>query len=207
MFNRITHWSVQLVQRYLPSSFVFSALLTLFVLALAMFSTEQSLPAMVRHWNVGFWALLAFAMQMALVFVTGHALASAPPVRRLLDRLAAIPRTPAQAIVTVSLIALVGCWINWGFGLVIGAVMARALARQVKGVDYPLLVASAYSGFLVWHGGLSGSIPLALAGGGPDVVKVSAGVIDAPIGVVLTLFTPLNPVSYTHLTLPTTPYV
>ena len=69
MFNRITHWSVQLVQRYLPSSFVFSALLTLFVLALAMFSTEQSLPAMVRHWNVGFWALLAFAMQMALVFV------------------------------------------------------------------------------------------------------------------------------------------
>ncbi|XXF06886.1 TIGR00366 family protein [Pseudomonas sp. D2-3] len=192
MFNRITHWSVQLVQRYLPSSFVFSALLTLFVLALAMFSTEQSLPAMVRHWNVGFWALLAFAMQMALVFVTGHALASAPPVRRLLDRLAAIPRTPTQAIVAITLIALAGCWINWGFGLVIGAVMARALARQVKGVDYPLLVAAAYSGFLVWHGGLSGSIPLALAGGGPDVAKVSGGVIDAPIGVALTLFTPLN---------------
>lgn len=64
----------------------------------------------------------------------------------------------------VTLVALVGCWVNWGFGLgVIGAVFARALARKVDGVDYPLLVASAYSGFLsAWHGGLAGSIPLSM---------------------------------------------
>ncbi|WP_282344573.1 MULTISPECIES: short-chain fatty acid transporter [Pseudomonas] len=192
MFARITHLSVQMVQRYLPSSFVFSALLTLFVLVLAMLGTGQSLPTMVNHWNAGFWTLLSFAMQMALIFVTGHALASAPPVSRLLDRLAALPRSPGQAIVMVTLVALIGCWLNWGFGLVIGAVMARALARQVKGVDYPLLVASAYSGFLVWHGGLSGSIPLALASGGPELSKVTAGVINTPIGVEQTLFTPLN---------------
>ncbi|MBU1860707.1 short-chain fatty acids transporter [Pseudomonas guineae] len=192
MFARITHWNVQLVQRYLPSPFVFSALLSLFVLALAMFSTQQGLPTMVKHWNAGFWTLLAFAMQMALVFVTGHALASAPPLRRLLDRLAAIPRSPTQAIVMITLISLLGCWINWGFGLVIGAVMARALARQVKGVDYPLLVASAYTGFLIWHGGLSGSIPLALAGGGADVARISGGVITEAIGIQMTLFTPLN---------------
>ena len=192
MFARITHWNVQLVQRYLPSPFVFSALLSLFVLALAMFNTQQGLPTMVKHWNAGFWTLLAFAMQMALVFVTGHALASAPPLRRLLDRLAAIPRSPTQAIVMITLISLLGCWINWGFGLVIGAVMARALARQVKGVDYPLLVASAYTGFLIWHGGLSGSIPLALAGGGADVARISGGVITDAIGIEMTLFTPLN---------------
>lgn len=192
MFARITHWNVQLVQRFLPSPFVFSALLSLFVLALAMFNTQQGLPTMVKHWNAGFWTLLAFAMQMALVFVTGHALASAPPLRRLLDRLAAIPRSPSQAIVMITLISLLGCWINWGFGLVIGAVMARALARQVKGVDYPLLVASAYTGFLIWHGGLSGSIPLALAGGGADVARISGGVITDAIGIEMTLFTPLN---------------
>lgn len=192
MFARITHWNVQLVQRYLPSPFVFSALLSLIVLALAMFSTQQGLPTMVKHWNAGFWTLLAFAMQMALVFVTGHALASAPPLRRLLDRLAAIPRSPSQAIVMITLISLLGCWINWGFGLVIGAVMARALARQVKGVDYPLLVASAYTGFLIWHGGLSGSIPLALAGGGADVARISGGAITEAIGIQMTLFTPLN---------------
>jgi len=59
-------------------------------------------------------------------------------------------------------VSLVASWINWGFGLVVGALFAKELARQVR-VDYRLLVASAYSGFLVWHGGLAGSIPLTIA--------------------------------------------
>lgn len=192
MFNKVIGLSVALVQRYLPSPFVFSAILTLIVLAVAMVSTQQALPAMVQHWSGGFWSLLAFAMQMGLIFVTGHALASAPIVNRQLDRLAGMARTPGQAVVLVTLVALAGCWINWGFGLVIGAVFARALARKVAGVDYPLLVASAYSGFLIWHGGLSGSIPLSMATGGPDLARITAGVLTEPVGVAQTLLTPLN---------------
>ncbi|MGQ7818881.1 short-chain fatty acid transporter [Metapseudomonas furukawaii] len=192
MFNTLTSLSVSLVQRYLPSPFVFSALLTLAVLLAGIFSTDQALPAMVQHWSTGFWTLLAFSMQMALIFVTGHALACAPVVNRQLDRLAGLARTPGQAVLMVTLVALAGCWINWGFGLVIGAVFARTLARQVKGVDYSLLVASAYSGFLIWHGGLSGSIPLSLATGGPDVARITANVITQPIGITETLFSPLN---------------
>ena len=192
MFNKVIGLSVALVQRYLPSPFVFSAILTLIVLAVAMVSTQQALPAMVQHWSGGFWSLLAFAMQMGLIFVTGHALASAPTVNRQLDRLAGMARTPGQAVVLVTLVALAGCWINWGFGLVIGAVFARALARKVAGVDYPLLVASAYSGFLIWHGGLSGSIPLSMATGGPDLARITAGVLTEPVGVAQTLLTPLN---------------
>lgn len=192
MLSRITALSVNLVQRYLPSPFVFALLLSVIVLAASMLSTGQSLPQMAQHWGNGFWNLLTFAMQMALILVTGHALARAPVLNRLLDRLARIPSTPGQAIVTVTLVALAGSWINWGFGLVIGAVFARALARQVKGVDYPLLVASAYSGFLIWHGGLSGSIPLSLATGGADLERMSGGVLTSAIGVGQTLFTPLN---------------
>lgn len=192
LFARITHLCVLLVQRYLPSPFVFSALLTLLVLAAGMLFTGQSLPAMVGHWNGGFWTLLAFAMQMALIFVTGHALANAPAVSRQLDRLAGLAHTPGQAVVLVTLVALAGCWLNWGFGLVVGAVFAQALARRVAGVDYPLLVAAAYSGFLVWHGGLSGSIPLALASGGADLARVSGGVLSEAIGIQRSLFTPLN---------------
>jgi short-chain fatty acids transporter len=45
---------------------------------------------------------------------------------------------------------------------VVGALFAKELARQVR-VDYRLLIAAAYSGFLVWHGGLAGSIPLTIA--------------------------------------------
>jgi short-chain fatty acids transporter len=62
----------------------------------------------------------------------------------------------------VTLISLLASWLNWGFGLVVGALFAKALARQIQ-VDYRLLVASAYSGFIVWHGGLAGSVPLTIA--------------------------------------------
>ncbi|OEC35220.1 short-chain fatty acids transporter [Pseudomonas cuatrocienegasensis] len=192
MLSKMTSLSVSLVQRYLPSPFVFAMFLTLAVLIFSMLGTGQSLPQMAQHWGTGFWTLLTFAMQMALVLVTGHVLANAPMVARGLDRLARIPNTPGQAIVMVTLVALAGSWINWGFGLVVGAVFARALARQVKNLHYPLLVASAYSGFLIWHGGLSGSIPLSLATGGADLQRMSGGVLQAGVGVENTLFTVLN---------------
>lgn len=192
MLSSITALSVRLIQRYLPSPFVFAILLSLIVLAASMLVTGQGLPSMARHWGSGLWSLLTFAMQMALILVTGHALASAPAIHRLLGRLARIARTPGRAVVLVTLVALAGSWINWGFGLVIGAVFARALAREVKGVDYPLLVAAAYSGFLIWHGGLSGSVPLSLASGGADLERMTGGVVTSAIGVGDTLFTTLN---------------
>jgi len=192
VLNRITAASVYLVQRFLPSPFVFAILLTLIVLIAAMLSTGQGLPAMAQHWGNGFWNLLAFTMQMSLILVTGHALARAPAINRLLDRMARIPQPPGQAITLVPLVALAGSWINWGFGLVIGAVFARALARQVRGVDYPLLVAAAYSGFLIWHGGFSGSIPLSLASGGADLAKMTGGALSEAIDVGQTMFASYN---------------
>jgi short-chain fatty acids transporter len=71
-------------------------------------------------------------------------------------------RSPGAAIVTVSLVSLVAHWINWGFGLIVSALLAREVARLVH-VDYRLLIASGYSGFVIWHGGLSGSVPLSIA--------------------------------------------
>jgi len=97
---------------------------------------------------------------MCLVLVTGHTLANASFFKKMLRKLASVAKTPLQAIVAVTFVSIIACWINWGFGLVIGALYARELARQVEHVDYRLLIASAYSGFLVWHAGISGSIPL-----------------------------------------------
>ena len=84
--------------------------------------------------------------------------------------------TPGKAIILVTLVSLTASWINWGFGLVIGALFAKAIARKTQ-VDYRLLVASAYSGFIVWHGGLAGSIPLTIATNG-HFSEAQIGVID-----------------------------
>ncbi len=162
MLNRASKPFVKLVERYLPDPYIFVLLLTLITFAFAVVIQNQSPFTTIQQWGDGFWGLLTFSMQMLLVLVTGFMLACTPLVKALLERLASLAKSPGSAIVLVTLVSLIASWINWGFGLVVGALFAKALARKVS-VDYRLLVASAYSGFIVWHGGLAGSVPLTIA--------------------------------------------
>ncbi|TMU83962.1 short-chain fatty acid transporter [Bacillus sp. BHET2] len=155
--------SNRIMQRYLPDPFLFVVILTLAVFGFGLIFTESTSLEMVQYWGNGFWSLLAFSMQMVLVLVTGYVLASSPLFKRFLGFLASFAKSPGSAIVIVTVVSMIASWINWGFGLVIGALFAKELAKRVKGVDYRLLIASAYSGFVVWHAGFSGSIPLSIA--------------------------------------------
>ncbi|WP_419226670.1 short-chain fatty acid transporter [Alteromonas sp. OM2203] len=162
MLSRASKPFVKLVERYLPDPYIFVLLLTLVTFAFASSIQNQSILTTVQQWGDGFWGLLTFSMQMLLVLVTGFMLACTPLVKAILERLASVAKKPGSAIVLVTLVSLIASWINWGFGLVVGALFAKALAKNVS-VDYRLLVASAYSGFIVWHGGLAGSVPLTIA--------------------------------------------
>ena len=183
---------VRLVQRWLPEPFIFAILLTVVAAVVAMGVCSQSPVEVLEHWGGGVWNLLAFAMQMALVLVCGSALAAAPAVKRGIDALARLPKSPAAAIALVTVVSALACWLNWGFGLIVGVVFAKAIARQLQGVDYRLLIASAYSGFVVWHAGLSGSIPLTMATPGEALVKATNGALTAPVPVSQTILDPHN---------------
>nr|GGG67709.1 short-chain fatty acid transporter [Virgibacillus oceani] len=163
MMKSLTSFFDRMVQRYLPDAFLFAIILTFAVFLLGIIFTDSSPIQMVEYWGTGFWDLLAFAMQMSLIVVTGYILASTPIVKKLLSKLSKLANTPEQAILIVTFVASVACLINYGFGLVVGALFAIHVAKRVPTVDYRVLMASAYSGFLLWHGGLSGSIPLLIA--------------------------------------------
>ncbi len=192
MFQKLIDLSVKLIRKYLPDPFVFAILLTVVAALAAIISTGQTPLEVVENWGGGVWSLLAFSMQMALVLVCGSALADAPVIKRVLRKMAALPKTPAAAIITVTMVSSIACWINWGFGLIVGAIFAKEIARQVKSVDYRLLIASAYSGFVVWHSGLSASIPLAMATEGASLVEVSRGAITSAIPISQTIFSTYN---------------
>ncbi len=162
MLRILSRPATRLMERWLPDPFIFVIVLTLVAALAAILSEGTSPAALVQMWGDGFWSLLQFAMQMLLVLVTGYILASSPPVRRGLARIARLASSPGTAILLVSVVSLAASWLNWGFGLVVGAIFAREVARQIR-VDYRLLIATAYSGFVIWHGGLSGSIPLTIA--------------------------------------------
>ncbi len=185
-------------RRTAPDPFVLAVLLTLLTFALALGLTDTTPASLVDVWGGpgGVWSLLAFAMQMCLILVTGHALAASAPVSALLDRLSALPRSGAQAAAVVAAVACALAVLNWGLGLIAGALMARrvglAMARKGVAAHYPLLAAAGYTGLMVWHGGLSGSAPLKVTTA-KDIAEVFGP--DAPITPIdlsRTLFSPLN---------------
>ena len=193
MFKKFTNGCVSVMNKYLPDPFLFAIILTFIVFAAGIGMTGQGPLDMMLHWANGFWGLLSFSMQMAMVLVLGNTMASAGVFKKGLRSIASTAQTPSRAIMITAFVSAVCCWINWGFGLVIGALLAKEIAKQVKGVDYRLLIASAYSGFVVWHGGMSGSIPLGVAAVGADgVVANTGGVVTAAIPTSLTIFSPMN---------------
>ncbi|MFT5423345.1 MAG: short-chain fatty acids transporter [Phycisphaerales bacterium] len=167
-----------------PDPFVLAVLLTIAVAMVALLvgdfegagagiGAEPGTPRptlLLDAWrgDAGLWKFLAFSMQMCLILVTGHALASSKPVSRAVASLAALPKNGAQAAAMVGLVAASAGLVNWGLGLIVGALLARdvgrSLARRDIPAHYPLIVAAGYMGMMVWHGGFSGSAPLSVTG-------------------------------------------
>lgn len=185
--SKVTGFFTELMRRYLPDPFVFAIGLTLLTLLLATVVQHQNFIAVTASWGKGFWSLLAFTTQMAVILVMGYVLATAPFTDRLLDAIVSGVRTPRTAIVVATLVGAMGSYLNWGFGLVIGGVVAKKLATNVKGVHYPLIIASAYSGFTLYGLGLSASIPVLISTKGHPleaqmgVVSLSQTIFSVPM--------------------------
>lgn len=167
----------KVAKKYLPDAFIFAVILAIIVFVLGMVVEGSSFVDMTTYFGGGMWKFLAFSMQMVLILVTGSALATSKPVHRCLKSIATVAKTPTQAIVLVTVVMVIGCWLNWGFGLIVSALVAKELAKNIRKIHYPLLVASAYSGFVVWHAGFSASIPLKVAGVDSIMTRFADGVI------------------------------
>lgn len=193
MFKKFTNGCVKLVQRFLPDAFVFCIILTIVVFIAAMPVAGMNPIEVANAWGSGVWGLLAFSMQMALVLVLGSALANAPAIKKIIVKLAGVPKKPAGAVAFVTIISAICCFINWGFGLIIGALLAKEVAKKIKGLDYRLIIAAAYSGFVIWHSGISGSIPLGMTALDVDgTVANTGGAVTEIVPTSQTIFSAWN---------------
>ena len=90
---RFTVWA----ERWFPDAFIFVAIAVVIV---ALGALANGAPAMTvaKSFGDGFWSLIPFTMQMAFVTIGGYVVATAPPVQRLIDRLALVPKTGRGAV-------------------------------------------------------------------------------------------------------------
>lgn len=156
----MTAWT----ERWVPDAFIFALAATVLVVVAAVTWSGAPAAQVVDAWGAGFWGLIPFTMQMALIIITGHVLATSAPMRRVILGIAGWPQTPRGAVAMVAFFAMASSWFNWGFSLIFSAVLARAVARRMPGVDYRALAAASFLGLgSIWAQGLSGSAALQMA--------------------------------------------
>jgi short-chain fatty acids transporter len=166
-----------LFKRYLPSPFTIAILLTILTIALAFFFTEPTanenhILSILSYWENGIWttALLEFAYQMMLILVLGHVLVLSKPANKLITNLSKYASNSVNAVVLVCVTTMLAAFLNWGLGLIFGAILARKVGEHAQrnniAINYPLVGAAGYSGLMVWHGGISGSAPIKVAENG-----------------------------------------
>ena len=126
--------------------------------------TPSSPLQVIDAWGNGFWDLITFTLQMSLIIITGHVLATSAPMGKAIRAIAAWPTTPRGAVTLVAFFAMFSSWFNWGFSLIFSAVLAKEVARRLDGVDYRALAAASMLGLgSIWAQGLSGSAALQMA--------------------------------------------
>ncbi|PWT83218.1 MAG: short-chain fatty acid transporter [Blastocatellia bacterium] len=156
----IARWSA----RWVPNAFVIACLLTLVTFGMVLLVAGRSPIAAVGYWTKGFWELLEFTMQMALIVLTGYTVAVSPVAARSLAFIAGLARSNRGAVALMGLVSMTASWLHWGLGLIAGPIFLQFLIRKHPHVDYRLAVAAGYLGSTcTWHAGLSGSAPLLMA--------------------------------------------
>ncbi|WP_247653535.1 TIGR00366 family protein [Flavobacterium sp. CS20] len=204
-------------KRFFPSPFSIAVILTFVVMVWASLSmtsgsASQNFIQVLSYWENGIWnqSMLVFAYQMMLILVLGHILVLSQPMQKLLDVLTAPINSTVKALVVVTVSTMFMAFLNWGLGLIFGAILVRKIgessAKKGFKLNYPLLGLAGYIGLMVWHGGLSGSAPLKVAESGhlaslsqlvvPDFIATSDTILSVENLFIFGLLLVLMPVLF-----------
>jgi short-chain fatty acids transporter len=165
LMQSVTGLCVRYVERLMPDPYLFAIILTLIVVALVAVLVNGATPSgILEAWYGGVWGpqnIFTFAFQMVLILVTGYTLAEAPVLKRAIVYIASKPNTQVQGALLCFGVSAALSLLNWGLGLVAGALVARQVAKRFTDAHFGYLIAAAFMGFMVWTQGLSSSIALA----------------------------------------------
>ena len=179
----LADWS----QKWFPDAFVF-ALVGLVLVFLAGLFAGVGTRNLIKYFGDGFWGLIPFTMQMAMIIVGGFVVGTSPPVHRLIKKLAKVPRTPRGAVAFVAFFSTMMSLLSWGLGLIFGGLLVRELVRNVRGIDYRAIGAASFVGNgSVWALGLSSSAALVMAT--PASIPSALLKISGVIPLSLTIYT------------------
>lgn len=142
-------------ERWFPDAFIF-VVIAVVIVATAAVVNGAPVAMVARTFGDGFWSLITFTMQLALLVITGFVVGTSPPVGSAIERISHIPSTSSQAIALIASIAMFLSLFNWAMSLIVGGLLVRALARREQlDLDYRAAGAAAYLGLgATWSFGI-----------------------------------------------------
>jgi short-chain fatty acids transporter len=175
-FEKAGLWLAEWSEKWFPDALVFALMGIVIVFCFGLLIGESPSKLAIEG-GKSFWVLIPFTMQMAMIVIGGFVVATSPPVYRLIQALASVPKTGRGAIAFVAVFSMVTSLISWGFSLIFSGLLVRELTNKVKGMDYRAAGAAAYLGLgAVWALGLSSSAALMMATKGsipPKLFEIS----------------------------------
>ena len=191
VFNSLSKPFVRLVEKYYPDAFIFVIVLSVLTYFLAIINTDATPLQTFEAWGNGLPKLFTFTAQITIIMITAHALAHTKPVEKVLSKIGSYPRSSIEAYALVTFISGVASLFAWSFGLIVGGIISKFVAigctkKRIR-IHYPLLVACAYSGYVIWHMGYSSSAALFVSSEGHSLID-EIGIIP----VTETIFTNFN---------------
>ncbi|QVQ51584.1 short-chain fatty acid transporter [Spiractinospora alimapuensis] len=163
--------------RYFPDSLIFALVLTIASMVLALIFTDSGPGQVMDSWFNGFPTMFEFAFQLTFTYAAALVLVDTSFVQRGVRRVALLVRTPMAAYLITGVVGALTSFVGWYLGPIVTAIFARAVAKEMKGVDYRLISAIAYSSFVVSLTGISGTIPLFVATEG-ELTDMIGGIIS-----------------------------
>ncbi|HUK99244.1 MAG TPA: TIGR00366 family protein [Nitrospirota bacterium] len=174
--EKVGLWLAEWSEKWFPDAFVFALVGIVVVFCFGLLIGESPAKLAIEG-GKSFWVLIPFTMQMAMIVIGGFVVATSPPVYRLIQLLAGVPKTGRGAIAFVAVFSMVSSLLSWGFSLIFSGLLVRELTQRVKGMDYRAAGAAAYLGLgAVWALGLSSSAALMMATKGaipPKLYEIS----------------------------------
>jgi len=191
MLERVGISVMNFMRKVLPDAFIIAIIITFIALIGGMLAGNSILD-MGLYWGQGVWSLLTFMCQSALTLILGSALVKSKPGHRVISSLANIPKNCMGAAALVAFVSMALYFINWGVGMIGGALLAKEIAIRLDNkhvpVHYPILGAAVYVGILGYEAGFSGGIPLQVA--------TEGHVLADQMGTIPLTQTILSPVSF-----------
>lgn len=165
-------------ERCIPDAFPLVLILTVLVAILALALTDTTPMLLLENWYGGFWGMISFTFQVCGLMFTGYLVADSMPVRKMLIRLARIPKTTTQAILLFMTVMFTLNYLHFALAIAGAIMLGRAMiveqAKKGNKIPYAMFVSIGFFG-IMYQGGPTAGSPLLVAAPGhfmEDVIGV-----------------------------------